>query len=327
MAGKGFAAGCGAFIGMLVLILDSKTALEGANAGIYLCMTTVIPSLFPFLVLSGLLTSALSGGEGKLLRPAGKLLGIPKGCESIVISGFLGGYPVGAQAAGALVRQGTLERHRGEAMLAFCNNAGPAFIFGMAASLFPGELAGWYLWGIHIVSALLSGWILTPKGESLGSAPQRSDGSLTDALKNAVKIMGMVCGWVVLFRIVAAFLTRWGLWYLSAPFQAAVIGALELSNGCIALNGVGNLSARFVLCSAMLAQGGLCVTMQTMSAAKGLSLRYYYLGKLLQTIFSIVLAMAVTAGVFPIAAVGLIGIAGFLGFFKNRDSIIGLSGV
>ena len=39
-----------AALGMLVLILDSKTALAGAREGIDLCIRTVIPSLFPFFL-------------------------------------------------------------------------------------------------------------------------------------------------------------------------------------------------------------------------------------------------------------------------------------
>ena len=39
-------------LGMLALILDGRTAIEGARQGIGLCLRTVIPSLFPFFVLS-----------------------------------------------------------------------------------------------------------------------------------------------------------------------------------------------------------------------------------------------------------------------------------
>ena len=38
-------------IGFLVLIFDSRLALEGARAGLDLCIRTVIPSLFPFPLL------------------------------------------------------------------------------------------------------------------------------------------------------------------------------------------------------------------------------------------------------------------------------------
>ena len=34
-------------IGMLAMILDSRTALQGASQGVELCLTAVIPSLLP----------------------------------------------------------------------------------------------------------------------------------------------------------------------------------------------------------------------------------------------------------------------------------------
>ena len=43
--------------GMMMLILDSQTAMHGAAEGIVLCINSVVPSLFPFFVLSILLTN------------------------------------------------------------------------------------------------------------------------------------------------------------------------------------------------------------------------------------------------------------------------------
>ena len=50
---------------------------------------------------------------------------------------------------------------------------------------------------------------------------------------------------------------------------------------------------RFVAASAFLSFGGLCVHMQTLSAAKGLRLRHYFIGKLIQTILSVVLSVII----------------------------------
>ena len=47
--------------GMLVLILDGKTALLGMRDGLEICLWTVIPALFPFLFLSAILTDSLYG--------------------------------------------------------------------------------------------------------------------------------------------------------------------------------------------------------------------------------------------------------------------------
>lgn len=285
--------GIGASLGMLVLILDGQTALEGGRAGIELCLKTVIPSLFPFFLLSIVLTSSFSGSSLPLLRPLAHLCGIPNGAESILISGFLGGYPVGAQSIATAYHCGQLKKADAERMLAFCNNAGPAFIFGMISSLFPSMAMVWALWGIQIVSAIMVAVILPRNSSQDVKISGTSTVSVSGALHSALRVMATVCGWVILFRVMITFLQRWVLWLLPTDMQIALIGILELSNGCSELHSVAEIAARFIICSGVLAFGGLCVTMQTMSVTNGLSLRYYFPGKLLQTAFSITICIGI----------------------------------
>lgn len=294
--------GLGASIGMLILILDGKTALEGARQGIELCLRTVIPSLFPFFLLSILLTSSFIGMQLSPLQPLSRLFSIPTGAESILISAFLGGYPVGAQSISEAYHAGHLGKRDAERMLSFCNNAGPAFLFGMVAAMFPRKWMAWALWGIHIYSALLVSKLLPGSGNRVQMEGNRAV-SLSAAMVSAVKIMSQVCGWVVLFRVIIAFLSRWVLWILPTAAQVAVTGMLELSNGCCALNAIENISLRFVVCSGILAFGGLCVTMQTVSVTKGLSLKYYFLGKGLQTLFSLLLSAAMIRKIWAVLPV------------------------
>lgn len=289
--------GIGGCIGLLVLILDAKTALQGARQGVELCLKTVIPSLFPFFVLSILLTSSLLGSRIPLLRPLGRLCGVPKGAESLLIPAFLGGYPVGAKSVAEACRGGQLSRAQAERMLAFCNNAGPAFLFGMAGAMFPGKWMAWALWGIHIAGALFAALMIPGPPRETVTMPSKTPLSLSDALNKAIKVMASVCGWVILFRVLLAFLSRWFLWLLPRAAQVAVTGLLELSNGCCELMAVADIPARFCICSGILAFGGLCVTMQTLSVTQGLSLRLYFAGKAAQTVFSLALAGAVVRGV------------------------------
>ena len=300
--------GIGACIGMLVLILDGKTALAGAQDGVQLCLITIIPSLFPFFVLSILLNSTLSGFHLPFLRKIGQLCGIPSGAEPLLISGFLGGYPVGAQGISEAYKAGQLSMQTAQRMLAFCNNAGPAFLFGMVASFFPENWMVWVLWAIHISGALFTAIILPSSlADSCTLSPQKVL-SPNQIMGRAISAIGTVCGWVIVFRIVVEFLQRWVLFLLPVTLQVAITGMLELSNGCCQLSLIENMNMRFVLCSGMLALGGLCVTMQTMSVSKGISMRYYLLGKFIQTGFSLLaaLAMLTDTSVIFVAAVLLV---------------------
>lgn len=278
--------------GMLILILDSKTALNSAAEGIDLCIRAVIPSLFPFFLLSGILVGSFMGSNLPLLRPLANLLGMPQGSETFLISGFLGGYPVGASAIRDAWAAGSIRQEDAQRLLGFCNNAGPAFLFGMAAQQFSNPGICWILWVIHIVSAMISGIMLKTQPVGTAKIPEASAMSPAVVMKNALSVTAQVCGWVIAFRIINGFLNRWFLWFLPEGMQTAVAGFLELTNGCIGLSTIAQEEHRLILCSALLAFGGVCVWMQTASVTRGLSLRYFVLGKLMQTGFSLLFSFA-----------------------------------
>lgn len=275
-------------LGMLLLILDSGTAITGASQGITLCISSVIPSIFPFLVLSGMVVAAFSGIR---MGGLGKFLGIPQGCEGLLIAGFLGGYPTGAREVARAYEKGSLTKEEAQRMLAFCNNAGPSFLFGILGKAFPKIWMLWLLWGVHILSALCVGLILPQSPARSGCSAKIPAPSLAESLKQAVITMGNICGWVILFRVILAFGDKWLLWAAPKSLRIAICGFLELANGCCSLSQIDSVSLRFILCSAMLSFGGICVTMQTASVSKGLRLRMYFPGKLLQTCISVLLSL------------------------------------
>ena len=283
-----------AAVGMGTLILDSKTALIGAKEGIEICVRTVIPSLFPFILFSTLLTGSLIGHRIPLLSFLGKLCRIPAGAESVLAAGILGGYPVGAQCIYQAYKSGNLEKKDAHRLLGFCSNAGPAFIFGMCGTLFSSPGKAWFLWGIHILSALFVGVFLPGRARYSEQIQPSKPVTLANALSKTVPICANICGWVIMFRIVIAFFDRWFLWLLPSTVQTSVIGFLELANGCCMLANLDAEPTRFILCSAFLGFGGICVSMQTVSVTAELGTGWYFPGKIMQCGISIILA-ALTA--------------------------------
>lgn len=296
MEGKRICAGIGALVGMLILILDSATAVAGAKSGLDLCLRTVIPSLFPFFLLSQVLLGAFSGATMPLLRPLAKRCGIPEGMESIFLPAFLGGYPVGAQCIAQAYQDGNLSRQVARHMLGFCNNAGPSFLFGMVGAMFSRRSAPWLLWGIHIASALLWGYLTAPKEPDRSVSSVAQAVSLPQSLHGAIHVMGTVCSWVMVFRILIAFRQKWFFRAFSGNMQVVFMGLLELSNGCCALPGIPEEETRFLICSGILALGGGCVLLQTMSVVGDLGIQSYLVGKLMQTIFSITFCLGLLYG-------------------------------
>ena len=281
-----------------LLILDSRTAFSGAAEGLDICTRTVIPSLFPFFVLSIYLTGQNIGFPG--LTALCRLFRIPGKCGSILISSFLGGYPAGAKSVADAYHSGCISRNTANRMLTFCNQAGPSFLFGMVALQFPERKYPWLLWAIQFFSALAVSWMFPPTDDTANVAVNLKPPTLSGALRGAITVTASVCGWVIIFRVIIAFFSRWFFWILPEQSQAFLAGVLELANGCASLSAVENVYTRFFLAAIMLSFGGICVTMQTASVTEGLDFGYFLKGKLLQTLIAVSFA-AIAAG-YPAAA-------------------------
>ena len=281
-----FAAG----IGMLILIMDTKTAVSAVIEGLNLCLETLIPSLFPFIFLSSILSPSIIGKHIPGLTAIGRIMGIPAGCESLFLIGLLGGYPVGAQCIAQASREGSISREIGARMMAFCSNAGPSFLFGMGTRLFPDTWMCWALWVIHIASAIAVSLIVPNQKVTPAKKVRASNAPIAIVLKKSIQTMATVCGWVILFRVLLTFCQRWFLWLLPGHLTVLFTGILELANGCYDLKEIADIRLRFILFSGMLGFGGLCVAMQTFSVCDELDCRWYIPGKILQSIISIILS-------------------------------------
>lgn len=276
-----------AAVTMLVLILDSKTASEGMSEGISLCLRVVIPALFPTMLTSVLLLRYLPGI--KLPKFLSQLLGLQPGEETLFLTGILAGYPVGAAMAAEAFRAGSITRERACRTLSFCNNAGPAFIFGMGSVLFTSPLSPLTAWLIQIASAILvAATAKRSKDTDKYIHPQAVSG---DMLGTCIKKMALICGWVTIFKVILTFAEKWILWCLPDPLMAVASGTLELTNGICALSKVDAEWLRFLIFNILLAFGGLCVHMQTAAVCESLPTKPHLFGKLRQTAFAALLAV------------------------------------
>lgn len=277
------------------LVTHTQDCAQAAHEALELCISTVIPSLFPFMVLSSLLTGCGAVTPGRhlsgLMRP---LFHLSSAGSGALVLGLVGGYPMGARAVAELVRGGSLAHDEGERLLAFCNNAGPGFILGMCGTaMFHSARAGAWLYLVHVSGALLTGMLLRGNSsqplQKVAAPPQRTLAqALSPAVRSSCAGMATVCGFAVLFTVLsrmAAGLTD----TLSVLMRAALLGALELTGGVLMLP---DTRGGFVLCAALLGWGGLSVHAQTLSMLEGsgLHMRRYFLGKLLHALVSAVLA-------------------------------------
>lgn len=310
-------AGIVSAMAIAILILDTQHTLANAQEAVELCIRVVIPSLFPFFLLCTILTSSLNGARLPFMKPLGRVLGIPEGAEPLFLVGILGGYPVGARCVSQTYEAGQLSREQAQRMMVFCNQCGPAFIFGMLGSILEPKSC-WILWGITMLSAVLTA-LLMPGAKAKKSCRTASSRlSLSRAMAESVNAMARVCGWVIVFRLILGFLERWFLWLLPDLAATVIACLLEISNGCILLGQFSDPAFRFILAAGMISFGGLCVSIQTLSVISDrLDRNLYFPGKVLQCAFSLVFASLITG---KIELIGIVTVIALISLAKIRKN-------
>lgn len=115
---------------LIVLMLRHPAlSLQYASTGLNLWLTKMVPTLLPFMILSGIMIRMnLTENFVTLLHPMlHRLYGTSKNGSYTIIMGFLCGFPMGARIVGELCESGRLSREESSKLLYFCNNIGPIY--------------------------------------------------------------------------------------------------------------------------------------------------------------------------------------------------------
>ena len=321
--------GLGLLCATLALMFWPQEAMEAAREGLRLCYNVILPSLFPFFVLSALVVDlGLAGYIGRvlegLMRP---LFRVPGACASAFVLGFVGGYPVGARTALSLYQKGMCTKTEAERLLAFCNNSGPAFILGVVgAGVFASSRVGVLLYLAHAAASVCVGLLFRfyrgEEGRREGRAAptfqaERFTTAFTGAIKNSFLSTLNICAFVVFFTVVIKLLFLSGvlpglagvLGTLFSPLgfstrwaERLLTGLIELTSGVWTLTGAGTMSGRLSMAAFLLGWAGLSVHCQVLSflGGSGLSVKTYIGGKLLHGGLSALFTAALLR-VFPLS--------------------------
>ena len=306
--------------GAAALVLWPELTMEAMRDGIRLCGNVILPSLFPFFVLSSLVVElGMSRYLGKLLEPIMvPLFRVSGSCAAALALGFIGGYPVGARTAIQLYENGQCSRTEAERLLAFCNNSGPAFILGVVgAGVFGSGRLGLLLCLTHLLASLAVGVLFRfyrpgDRPRAKGRAPHFQTASFpaafTRSVTGALQSTLHICAFILFFTVLLRVLARAGILDLLSRLLCALLsplgltrswaerlltGLLEVSSGVTSLTG-GSLSERLSMAAFMLGWAGVSVHCQVLAflGDSGLSMRTYVAGKLLHGGLSALLTAA-----------------------------------
>lgn len=252
-----------------LMLLDSGTVLDAVNGAAGLFVRSVMPALFPMMVLNGL-SARLSGRERRWMT---------------VGFCWLAGSPASAQRLEGLWKRGEVAGRELLPMAAVTGVMSPLFLVGSLGGRLPNPAGGWLMLTAHWLGALAAAGLTLglnhlsrrktadaalPEERALRPAePVSLLTALPDSLRQAGPALLAVCGAMMLFSILAA-LFRQGLsallpgWAASHPELPAIFWAvLEVGGGAHALLDVSAAPDLPLLC-ALCSFGGLSILMQNL---------------------------------------------------------------
>lgn len=275
------------------LLYFNKAVAEGVISSIKVCVNVIIPSLFPFMIASGIIIS--SGLYYKLSIPFSPIsryvFRVRADLFSIFLISSVGGYPVGAKLIINLYESGNIDKSTAEKMLGFCYMGGPAFFIGAAgmkiynstsvgmvifASVFIANMTTMFLYGLR--SPL-------PRKDTIG---RRLDFKLNDFL-SSVNSGGIgiakICAAIVFFASFLAVLDASG----AIGFFSRIISSITnispeicriLLRSMLEISNISVLPPDISLLpvvTAMLSFGGFCVIFQVEGIIDGKLSTYNFL--------------------------------------------------
>lgn len=303
-----------------MLLIFPDICISGVNTGIRLCLTALMPSIFPFLLISNIIMRlGVVSIIGRLLYPIMHFLfhtSLYGGYA--VFMGFFCGYPMGAKTANDLLEQKRITPQEANRIICFSNNTSPGYIqnylFISLLGLTKHKLLFILMYYIPIITyGILSGIFMnhTQTDSQQPCIPEENPNSslthtafsikvLDICILDAFKTMIKLCGYLIIFSILSAFIYQKLPIYL--PVKYLLTSLCEITTGAYYISeSVYPLPVKAICCIAATAFGGFSTLMQTRSVCtnKTISIKQYISARLLLSACTIVLFLTVSK-LFPI---------------------------
>ncbi len=283
---------------VLILLRFAAEIKNSIILGIKLSVSSVLPALFPFFILSDYLVASLKVNEkSPLARGFERLFGISSAAFPAFLCGVVCGFPLGVKCAAEYYERGAISREECERLIGFTNNPSLAFVIsavglGMRGSLKDGVL----LYIAVTVSAVAVGILFRKKRENSLYAQEkpRQNFNLTVSVKNAGYSSLAISSYIIFFSAVLGAL---GAIIKCDIFNMLTAALLEVGNAASIIASDEALSPALSMAATGFALGfsGFSVHLQGFAFLPAeISRKKYIFMKLLQGVICAVLAFALS---------------------------------
>lgn len=256
-----------AVLSLAVGLLKYPTDIaQGIRNGLMLLGENIIPSLFPFMVLSGYigLSPVTDFAAKHLNKLTYALFAINAYGFFAFILGCVGGYPIGAKTTAEFYKENKLSQKEAQRVMLWSVNPGPAFAITAVGTFMAGNTkAGIIMYASCILTSLSIGLFhgilcrfANYEKAEVNTQPVMRKHIFIKAVSDGSRSMLSVCGWVLIFCGCAALINA----TISNRHIVTIINCLaEVTLGC--KSGIENRLSLPLIC-AILGFSGFAVIAQ-----------------------------------------------------------------
>ncbi len=273
----------------VIFIIFPNELKNGINIGLRNTFTLLIPSVFPYMVISSLFlyTGALETISEFIFHPINKITGISKNaCGAYILSLFCG-YPTGARLATQLYEENAISEKEMKKLFFFGTVPGFGFCVSFLGGIYKNGLK---IYLSYILASLIMFIILKEKKHlpfNEVKLPEYKFGeSLIKSIKSSSASILEIAGFVCFFSCFCEIIKN----IAPTKMMSAIFGIfLEITTGNTLIQTVFPNDIAKYISVFMTAFGGMCVIFQSMSFSKGkVSIIYFMMARVIFAIFSLV---------------------------------------
>lgn len=269
----------------------SKNIFDGVALGIKICLSSLIPSMYIFMVIACFISvSKISKYFGDILNFISiKLFKISGETFSIMLLSFIGGYPIGAKIISDKIKNNELTSKQGQYLLNFCVYCSPAFIIsGVAEPLWNNKKIGFIIYLSQIITGVLIALICSFRRHEVIYIKEKNayntfSNNLIYSVNNATKSMCTICSFVVLFFGIFSLID---LLNIPNEYKTIIKGLMEVTSGCQVVQN-SSLFESILIINLFTSFGGVCVILQLVSMLHNCNINFIQF-ILIRCVFSLV---------------------------------------
>lgn len=288
------------FLLIISIIQQPSLAMNSAKEGLYSWFNILLPSLFPFLVLSDLVISlGIIDFFGKLLGSLMKpIFNVPGQGAFPFLMTLVSGYPVGAKLTSSLRTKKIITKTEADRLISFTSTSGPLFIIGaVAVGMLGNNDIGLLMLLPHYLGALTVGLLfrfyrankylpnhyhkspLSRSSKTFNSQPSINGlgNIISKSVQDSMNSIILIGGFIIIYSVIIDFLlilkpvnqlnllfSHW----LNIPVEVLegfISGLIELTTGCKKISSSDIiLIHKILIINFLIAWGGLSIQSQAL---------------------------------------------------------------